>query len=103
LRRGSLFPVLCKSDKRRKDTTTKIISYDVFDILSNFFENIIQHDIIKNIIMTDKKELEELIKNQLHDMDSTQYEDLDENIANHSNEGLKSPKSRSYSSVKFKK
>ena len=33
--------------------------------------------------MTDKKELEELIKNQLHDMDNTQYEDLDENIANH--------------------
>ena len=44
--------------------------------------------------MTDKKELEELIKNQLHDMDSTQYEDLDENIANHSNERLKSSKSR---------
>ena len=42
--------------------------------------------------MTDKKELEDLIKNQLHDMDSTQYEDLDENIANHSNEGLKGSK-----------
>ena len=52
--------------------------------------------------MTDKKELEELIKNQLHDMDSTQYEDLDENIANHSNEGLKSPKRRSYKRRFFK-
>ena len=52
--------------------------------------------------MTDKKELEELIKNQLHDMDSAQYEDLDENIANHSNEGLKSPKSRSYKRRFFK-
>ena len=49
-----------------------------------------------------KKELEELIKNQLHDIDSTQYEDLDENIANHSNEGLKSPKRRSYKRIFFK-
>ena len=52
--------------------------------------------------MTDQKELEELIKNQLHDMDSTQYEDLDENIANHSNEGLKSSKSMSHKRRFFK-
>ena len=52
--------------------------------------------------MTDEKELQNLIKSQFQDMDNTQYEDLDEHIADHSNEGLKSPKSRSHKRRHFK-
>ena len=76
-----------------------------YSISDTIYSAVIKEPIkIKHFVkdIKNKKELEELIKNQLHDMDSTQYEDLDENIAYHSNEGLKSSKSRSHKRRFFK-